>query len=280
MRYPGPVLDSPASSSPPAAAAAVADAMRPLRQVLATRYVVPLREGGSLPGVIEGDDHRLWVAKLRGAGQGAGALLAEIVAGKLARALGLPMPELVLLQLPPRFGVTDGDPEINHLLGASAGDNVGMAFLEQAIGYDPAARRPVDAELAAKIVAFDVLLANVDRTFRNPNLLWSGGALWLIDHGAAMYWQHSWDGNLTNATSPLPRYEEHVLLPLAGDVAAAAAQLVSAVDDGLLAAVLAAVPTAWLGLESPSPEEAAARRGRFVERLRLRREALVGLVTA
>lgn len=244
-----------------------------LRLVSAARYVVPLREGGSLPGVIEGDDQRLWVVKLRGAGQGPGALLAEVIAGKLALAAGLPMPELVLLRLPPRFGASDGDQEVNELLGASAGDNVGMAFLPQAIGYDPAARLPVDARLAAKIVAFDVLISNVDRTFRNPNLLWSGGALWLIDHGAALYWQHGWDGGMQNATARLPRLAEHVLLPLAGDLAAAADEVAAAMSDGVLAAAVAAVPEAWLGEGAP-----AGRRAAFVARLAARRQVLARLV--
>jgi hypothetical protein len=261
-----------------------------LRRVAATRYVVPLREGGSLPGVIEGDDGRLWVVKFRGAGQGAGALLAEIVAGKLAHAIGLPMPELVLLEVPPRFGASDGDQEVNDLLAASVGQNVGMEFLPQAIGYDPAARVAVDGELAARVVAFDVLTSNVDRTFRNPNLLWSGGKLWIIDHGAALYWQHGWDGGLVGATARLPRLAEHVLLPLAGDLRAAAAQVAAAVTDEVLADALAAVPDDWLagrqGHEGRQAgdeaeelvEPAAAKRRAFAARLRVRRDGLAGLV--
>lgn len=238
--------------------------------------MVPLREGGSLPGVIEGDDRRLWVGKFRGAGQGAGALLAEVVAGKLAVALALPMPEMVCLQLPARFGITDGDPEINSLLGASEGDNFGLEFLPQAIGYDPAASIPLDGELAARIVAFDVLISNVDRTFRNPNLIWSGGSLWLIDHGAAFYWQHGWDGSLGGTASRLPRMKEHVLLPLADDVSAVAAEVRDAVTDEVLREALAAVPAAWFGVGA---EEVEARRAAFVEKLKVRRDSLVGLVS-
>jgi hypothetical protein len=241
----------------------------PLRTVTATRYVLALREGGSLPGIIEGDDGRLWVTKFRGAGQGVGALLAEVVAGQLARTLGLPMPELVVLTLPPRFGVTDGDPEVNDLLAASAGDNLGMAFLPEALGYDPGARLAVDPELAARIVAFDVLISNVDRTFRNPNLVWSAGKLWLIDHGAALYWQYGWDGGLAGAAARLPRFREHVLLPLAGNLAEAAAWLVEGVDDAALEAAVVAVPKDWLGSDDP-----AARRAAFIARLRHRRAAL------
>lgn len=259
---------------------------RVLRTVTATRYVVPLREGGSLPGVLEGDDHRLWVAKFRGAGQGAGALLAEVVAGELARALDLPMPELVLLEVPPRFGITDGDPEINSLLAASSGDNVGVAFLPSSIGYDPAAKVAVDGELAATVLAFDVLISNVDRTFRNPNLLWSGGKLWIIDHGAALYWQHGWDGSLTHAAAPLPRLAEHVLLPHAGaheDLRRAAERVAAAITDDVLAAALAAVPPAWFldAEQQPLGEpEVAARRAAFAARLAARRQALGPLVTA
>lgn len=244
-----------------------------LPRVGAARFVLALREGGSLPGLVEGDDGRLWVGKFRGAGQGAAALVAEVIVGELARAVGLPMPAQVVLALPPRFSVTDGDPEVNELLAASAGDNLGVAFLPSALGYDPAARMAVDAELAARIVAFDVLMGNVDRTFRNPNLLWSGGALWLIDHGAALYWQHGWQGGLASAAAPLPRLREHVLLPVAGDLAAAAAWLAAAATDDALAAALALVPDAWLEVDDP-----VGRRAAFVARLALRRAALATLV--
>ncbi|HVV88608.1 MAG TPA: HipA family kinase, partial [Kofleriaceae bacterium] len=244
-----------------------------LPRVLAARFVVALREGGSLPGVIEGDDGRLWVGKFRGAGQGAAALVAEVIGGELARALGLPMPAQVVLGVPPRFGITDGDPEVNELLARSPGDNLGVEFLPSAIGYDPAARAAVDAELAARVIAFDVLMGNVDRTFRNPNLLWSGGRLWLIDHGAALYWQHGWEGGTAGATAPLPRLAEHVLWPVAGDVAAAAAWLAEAAGDDALAAALALVPDAWLEVDDPP-----ARRAAFVARLALRRAALGSLV--
>lgn len=256
-----------------------------LRTVTATRYVVPLREGGSLPGVLEGDDRRLWVAKFRGAGQGAGALLAEVVAGELAKALALPMPELVLLEVPPRFGISDGDPEINSLLLASAGQNVGVEFLPQAIGFDPAAKIAVAGDLAATVLAFDVLISNVDRTFRNPNLLWSGGKLWIIDHGAALYWQHGWDGDLTHAAAPLPRLAEHVLLPHAEprQLQAAAERVAATLSDDVLAAALAEVPAAWFLDREQQPlgeREVAARRAAFAARLAARRAQLGPLVSA
>jgi hypothetical protein len=270
---PVPPTSSASSPSPSSSPSSSSSSPASLPIVTATRYVLALREGGSLPGVLQGDDDRLWVGKFRGAGQGAGALLAEVVCGLLARALGLPMPELVVLRLPPRFGLSDGDPEIHDLLVASAGDNLGMAFLPHALGYDPAARMPVDPLLAARIVAFDVWVSNVDRTFRNPNLVWSQGALWLIDHGAALYWQHGWDGGLTGAAARLPRFREHVLLPLAGDVRAAAAWIAEAIDEAALAAAVAAVPAAWLG-----SEDEAGRRGALVARLRLRLAALRELI--
>ncbi|MBK9032781.1 MAG: aminotransferase class I and II [Myxococcales bacterium] len=247
----------------------------PLPHITATRFVQALREGGSLPGLIEADDGRLWVVKFRGAGQGVGALVAEVIAGRLAAALALPMPDLAVLTIPPKFGVTDGDPEVNDLLTASVGTNLAMAFLPAAVGYDPAAKRTVDAALAARVVAFDVLISNIDRTYRNPNLLWSGDRLWLIDHGAALYWQHSWDGSTTNATARLPRLTEHVLAPLADDVIAAATAIAAALDDAVLADALAAVPDAWLGDDG---DLAAARRAAFVARLAARRPALPALV--
>ncbi|MEZ4358981.1 MAG: HipA family kinase [Kofleriaceae bacterium] len=247
----------------------------PLPRATAARFVTALREGGSMPGLIEDEAARLWVVKFRGAGQGPGALLAEVVCGRLARALGLPMPELTVLTVPPRFGVSDGDPEVNELLAASVGENLGMAFLPEALGYDPAARVPLDAELAARVVAFDVLVSNVDRTFRNPNLLWSGGQLWLIDHGAALYWQHGWDGRSGDPAARLPRFGEHVLLPRAGALPDAAAWVAAGVTDAALDGALAAVPDDWLGAVEPT-----ARRAAFAARLARRREHLVELLAA
>jgi hypothetical protein len=213
--------------------------------VTAAQYLVPLREGGSLPAVIEGDDGRLWVAKFRGAGQGALALVAEVIAAGLGRGLGLPIPELCLLSLDEAFGKNEADPEIRDLLVKSAGDNLGVAFLPEALPFDPAAEPPPPG-LAERVVAFDAFLQNVDRTAKNPNLLWSGGALWLIDHGAALYWQHAWDGGTASATARFGMIGQHVLLPFAGDVAATAPWLTAGLGDAALAGALAAVPDAWL----------------------------------
>ncbi|MEZ4401827.1 MAG: HipA family kinase [Kofleriaceae bacterium] len=247
----------------------------PLPTVAAARFVLALREGGSLPGLIEADDGRLWVVKFRGAGQGLGALVAEAIVGALATTLGLPMPALAILTIPPRFGITDGDPEVNDLLAASAGTNLAMAFIPGAIGYDASAGVAVDPTLAARILAFDVLVSNIDRSFRNPNLLLAGGRLWLIDHGAALYWQHHWDGSTANATARLPRLTEHVLAAVADDVVAAARWVAETADDAALTAALAVVPDEWLAADA---EAADTRRGAFVARLAARRAALPDLV--
>src|ERR1700754_644190 len=181
-----------------------------LRTVTATRYVTPLREGGSLPAIVEADDDGLYVCKFRGAGQGAKALAAEIVAGELARALGLPVPELVLVELDAALAAAEPDPEIQDLIVASAGLNLGVDFLPGALPYLPT--QPPDAELAADVVWLDALITNVDRTPRNPNLLRWHRNLWLIDHGAALYAFHGSDP-LARARGGFPPIIDHVLLP-------------------------------------------------------------------
>src|SRR4051812_28878219 len=208
-----------------------------VRTVSATRYVTPLREGGSLPGLVEGDDDGLYVAKFRGAGQGPGALVAEVVAGELARALGLPVPELVLLELDPRIGVAEPDPEIQDLLIASAGLNLGVDFLPGALGFTAAAAGVADAEFCANVVWFDSLVMNLDRTPRNPNLLTWHNRTWLIDHGAALYPQHSEAGLTASAHDPFRLIGEHVLLPFAGPVAGADARLAPRAQSAVAAAV-------------------------------------------
>ena len=162
-----------------------------LRTVSATRYVTPLNEGGSLPGLVEADDDGLYVLKFRGAGQGPKALVAEVIAGELARALGLRVPELVLVELDPLLGRAEPDPEIQELLLASAGLNLGVDYLPGSLTFNPAAGLPPTAELAARVVWFDALVTNVDRTPQNPNILVWHRALWLIDHGAALYFHHA-----------------------------------------------------------------------------------------
>lgn len=249
-----------------------------LRRVAALRYVLPLREGGSLPAIVEADDGRAYVVKFRGAGQGARALVAELVAGELGRSLGLPVPELVLVELDPALGRNEGDPEIRALLLASAGDNVGLALLPGALAFDPAARPALAAAAAAQIVAFDAFTQNIDRTARNPNLLWSGGHLWLIDHGAALYWQHDWDGGLAGFDAPFPPIARHVLLPWADAVTPQAAWLRDGLRDEVIDAALAAVPTDWW--LAPPALPPAALRAAFAARLRARRDVTTYLEEA
>jgi hypothetical protein len=218
-----------------------------VRRVRATRYVAPLREGGSLPGLVEADDDGLYVCKFRGAGQGPLALVAEVIGGELARALGLAVPDLVTVEVDPVLGAAEPDPEIQELLDASAGTNLGVDFLPGALAY--AGADPVDADWAAEVVWLDALLTNVDRTPRNPNLLCWHGRVWLIDHGAAIYSQHA--GRLV-ADAPFGAIRDHVLLDRASSIAAAHDRLAPRVD----ATVVDAVPGAWL---TGPPREAYGR---------------------
>jgi hypothetical protein len=250
---------------------------RPLRHLLATRYVTALREGGSVPAVVEADDGALYVAKFRAAAQGGRALAAELIVGDLGRAAGLPVPELGTIEIDAALGRSEPHQEIQELLIASAGLNLAMGYLGGAVGYDVAARRPVDAALASRIVALDVFAANVDRTARNPNLLWHGGRLWLIDHGAALYWHHGWDGADAelgaSAARPFGRVGEHVLLPFATELGAAGEALAAALDDGQIARAVGAVPDLWL--EGPGGAEL---RAAYVTWLRARRAALPKII--
>jgi hypothetical protein len=216
-----------------------------LRTVTATRYVTPLREGGSLPALVEADDDGLYVVKFRGAGQGPKALAAEIAGGEIARVLGLPVPELVFVDIDPQLAGAEPDPEIQDLLDASAGINLGLDFLPGALPFSPA--RPPDAELAADVVWLDALLLNVDRTPRNPNLLRWHGRTWLIDHGAALYVHHAGGDVLAAAGSRFPAIRDHVLLPYAGSIVEADARLAPRLDRATLEAIEALVPAQWRG---------------------------------
>src|SRR3954463_1965872 len=188
---------------------------------------MPLREGGSLPGLVEADDDGLYVVKFRGAGQGPRVLVAAVVAGGLGRSRGLPVPEVVSVDPDPQIGVAEPDPEIQDLLVASAGLNLGVDFLPGALGFTPASA-VVDAEFCANVVWFDGLVMNLDRTPRNPNLLTWHGRTWLIDHGAALYPQHSDAGLAASARDPFRLITEHVLLPFAGSIAEADGRLAEA----------------------------------------------------
>jgi hypothetical protein len=222
-----------------------------LRTVSATRYVMPLREGGSLPGLVEADDSGLYVVKFRGAGQGTRALVAEVIAGELARAVGLAIPEQVIVRIDPALGAAEPDPEIQELILASAGENLGMDFLPGAVTYSPAAESPLDPALAADIVWLDSLLTNVDRTAQNPNLLVWHQRLWLIDHGAALYLQHAGLRPAEHAGRPFPQIADHVLLPGAGSIGEADERLAARIDRSLLEAVVALVPEDWFAGERP-----------------------------
>ncbi len=234
-----------------------------MRTVRATRYVTPLREGGSVPAVVEADDEGTYVVKFRGAAQGERASIAEIVAGELGRALGLPVPGLVLIEIDPLLARSEPHPEIQRQLRESAGTNVALDFLPGALNWEPALAPPPDAELAARIVWFDAFIANVDRTVRNPNLLRWHKQVYLIDHGASLYWQHDWPNHAERAQSPFTAVKQHVLIPLAGDVRVADAALAPQVTRALLDSVLAHVPDAWLVTEA-TPD---ATRAAYVEHL-------------
>ncbi len=223
-----------------------------MRRVTATRYVTALREGGSLPGLVEADDDGLYVVKFSGAGQGPGSLVAEVVAGQLGRAIGLRVPELVMIEVPAELGHAEPDPEIKDLIEASPGINVGMDFLPGALPFDLADSRAVEPDAAAEIVWFDWLITNIDRSPRNPNLLTWHGEIWLIDHGAAFFRQHGALPLSQTAAKPTPMMAGHVLLPAADDVEAAADRLTEAAKEAVPAAV-ASVPAEWLG---PDPEQA------------------------
>src|SRR5687767_14959774 len=216
-----------------------------LRTVKATRYVTPLREGGSLPAIVEADDDGLYVLKFRGAGQGPKALIAELLAGGLARALGLPVPELVFIELDPELARTEPDPEIQDLIRASAGLNLALDYLPGSITFDPLVDRP-DAGLASAIVWFDAYVTNVDRTARNTNLLVWYRRLWLIDHGAALYFHHDWANYLERSRSPFAQVKDHVLLPFAADLRGADAALSPRVTPGLVEEILSLIPDEWL----------------------------------
>ena len=220
-----------------------------LRTVLATRYVTPLREGGSLPAIVEADDLGLYVVKFRGAGQGPLALVAEIVAGEIARALGLPVPELVLVELDPALGRNEPDSEIRELLQNSAGLNLGMDYLPGSAMYDAGARDTVDPGLASATVWFDAFVMNVDRTVRNPNLLWWHRALYLIDHGASLYFHHNWPSAPDAATSPFAAVRHHVLLRWAASLEQTASDLRLRLSRDVFERVVDGVPEDWFAPE-------------------------------
>jgi hypothetical protein len=219
--------------------------MMNLRTVIATRYVTPLREGGSLPAIVEADDDGMYVLKFRGAGQGPNALIAELVAGEIARAAGLPVPEIVFIELDPELARTEPDPEIQHLIRTSAGLNLALDYLPGAIAFDPVAEKP-GAELASSIVWFDAYVTNVDRTPRNTNILVWHRRLWLIDHGATLYFHHAWSNYLERSRDPFPMIKDHVLLPYASSLREADVNMTARVTLDILDSVVQCIPDAWL----------------------------------
>ncbi|MCW2615988.1 MAG: hypothetical protein JWN08_2982 [Frankiales bacterium] len=243
-----------------------------LRTVTATRYVLPLREGGSLPGLMEADDLGTWVVKFSGAGQGRKVLVAEVVVGELARRLGLPVPELVLVEVDPVLGRAEPDEEVQDLLRASPGLNLGTDFLPGSLGFDPVGHA-VDADLASRVLWLDALVGNVDRSWRNPNLLLWHRALWLIDHGASLVFHHDWVRSASAAEKPYGA-DDHVLAAQATERVAAAEALVPLVTRELLEQVVSLVPDVWLD-DEPGFEGADAVRAAYVDHL-LRRVAARG----
>jgi hypothetical protein len=250
-----------------------------LRLVRATKYVTPFREGGSLPGLVEADDDGLYVVKFKGAAQGPRALVAEVIAGELARSLGLPVPELVLVDIDPSLGGLDGDPWVGELLEKSPGLNLGLDFLPGSLTFNPRADGRPDADLAASIVWFDALVTNTDRSPRNPNILAWHRRLWLIDHGACLFIHHTWREPDQHARRPLGTISEHVLLPYASSLASAHERLAPAVTEELLRAIVALVPDAWL-LPHPLAGDASEQRDAYLRYLRTRVAAREALTTS
>ncbi len=248
-----------------------------MRTVRATRYVTPLREGGSLPGLVEADDLGLYVLKFTGAGQGPLALAAEMIAGGLGRALGLQIPELVLVEVDAALGRNEPDYEIRTLLQSSAGLNLGMDFLPGSVMYNPAARDPAPPGIASAAVWFDAFIANVDRTARNPNLLVWHKTLYFIDHGAALYFHHDWKDPAASARAKFPAIRQHVLLPQADRIAAVDAEMRARLNETVFAQVLADVPDAWL-LPEPGAETPEAKRDGYLSYLTTRLESASALV--
>jgi len=236
--------------------------MHELRTVNVTRYVTPLREGGSMPAIAEADDDFLYVVKFSGAGQGVKALIAEIIGGEIARALGFRVPEIVFACLDEAFGRTEPDEEIQDLLKASVGLNLALHYLSGAITFDPMVTT-VDSKLASQIVWLDCLLTNMDRTPRNTNMLMWHKELWLIDHGASLYFHHSWQNWEEQASRPFALIKDHVLLPLATELDLVDAEFRALLTPDLIRSVVALIPDQWLTestFDSPAAQRAAYAR--------------------
>lgn len=229
--------------------------LQEIRTVNVTRYVTPLREGGSLPAIVEADDGFLYVLKFRGAGQGVRALIAELIGGEIARTLGLCVPEIVFANVDPAFGRTEPDEEIQDLLRFSAGLNLALHYLSGAINFDPVVNK-VDALLASQIVWMDALLMNVDRTVRNTNLLMWKKELWIIDHGASLYFHHTWSNWEEQSLKPFVQIKDHVLLQWASELEKVNESFCSILSQDKVASIVDLIPDQWLVNEStPNPGE-------------------------
>jgi hypothetical protein len=256
-----------------------------LPRLVGTRYVVPLREGGSLPAIVDTEGYGSFVVKFRGAGQGPRALIAEALVASIAVQVGLPVPTPAILELDDGFGRAEPDPEIQDILRGSVGANFGLGFLPAALAFDPAVdARLVSAEFAADVVWLDAYLTNVDCTARNTNLLVSGERVWLIDHGAALFFHHRWSGWRGRVQSPFTQIADHVLLHAAGDLAAADARLRPRLSKSTLTAIVESVPEEWLDAEEPQFADLDEQREAYftylVERLNGPREWLNEAIAA
>lgn len=230
--------------------------MSEIRTVNVIRYITPLREGGSLPAIAEADDSFVYVLKFRGAGQGVKALVAELIGGEIARLLGLKVPEIVFAHLDEAFGRTEPDEEIQDLLKSSTGINLALHYLSGAITFDPAVNR-IDSHTASMIVWLDAFLMNVDRTIRNTNMLMWRGDLWLIDHGASLYFHHNWSSWEQQAVSPFSMIKQHVLLPFASELESIDSFCRKSIDVENIHQILQQIPVDWLQAygEGVAPEE-------------------------
>jgi hypothetical protein len=247
-----------------------------IRTVTVTRYITPLREGGSMPAIAEADDGFLYALKFRGAGQGVKALIADVIGGEIARALGLKVPEIVYAELDETFGRTEPDEEIQDLLKASTGLNLALHYLSGSVAYD-ASVVPVDPRTASTIVWLDALLMNVDRTVRNVNMLWWKKELWLIDHGAALYFHHSWDNWREQALKPFAMIKDHVLLSKATELEAVNVAAKAILTPDRIVGIVSVIPDGWLveGSTFADPKEHKAAYAEFLNTRIARSEIFV-----
>ena len=239
-----------------------------IRTVTASRYVTPLREGGSLPAIVEANDDGLYVLKFRGAGQGPKALIAELLAGQIGRLAGLPVPEIVFAQLPADLARTEPDAEIQSLIGASAGLNLALDYLPGSVTFDPLVFQP-DAKLASAIVWLDAFVCNVDRTARNVNMLMWHRRLWLIDHGAALYFHHAWNSRDEHARTPFSLIKDHVLLRFASMIEEVDAEMTARLNLDEIAAIIELIPDAWLA-EDPGFDGRSQQRQVYLNYFKVR----------